>query len=627
MNCKSLLIIRVLLMVAAQTSFAQSLELKNNYFYIDGEKFFVKGIGYEASALPGQVPWEKTFNPTQLHYDIPRIISAGYNTIRTWAHFTEEELAILSEYDIKIIMGIWIDPHGDFSDPNFINQAKNIVSNVLSYSKNYDNIIAYVIMNEPLPEAVFNAGLEESISLWKSLIEIINNAHPSRPVSIANTPIGTYIGQQNFDFSAFNVYIYNPVTVNHLHGYRDFTSYLKELTPDNIPLIITEYGLSVSPTGPGNWGYGGNSLTEQQDGIIHMYKSLVDGGASGSCVFIYSDGWWKADNEFVHDDAAEEWFGLIEYTALSDTRGTERPAWGAVKNFQSAIITQPQSSEIYNTQVPIELFLSDTIDRIEIWLDSSLVYNTTIGADYWVDTLIIDSVTIKDALLEFRCFDSNSNLVKSEKKSILITKELITLPSLEIEIKNANFWSEGNVQVDYLIDKTGQLTCDPTIDYVYYPHDGFQYGNSYHFSSEDPSYILSSNHSISNHINVITIGAALDASYGNFKKRIFNQGTYIRSSTSSDRYIQLSETVAQLSIFPNPANYETSIGMYLAEPSELHIELLDISGRQVKTIAHGMFNAGQQEFQTNVAELTTGIYLCRYNVNQKSSVVKLLITD
>jgi hypothetical protein len=425
MNCKSLLIIRVLLMVAAQTSFAQSLELKNNYFYIDGEKFFVKGIGYEASALPGQVPWEKTFNPTQLHYDIPRIISAGYNTIRTWAHFTEEELAILSEYDIKIIMGIWIDPHGDFSDPNFINQAKNIVSNVLSYSKNYDNIIAYVIMNEPLPEAVFNAGLEESISLWKSLIEIINNAHPSRPVSIANTPIGTYIGQQNFDFSAFNVYIYNPVTVNHLHGYRDFTSYLKELTPDNIPLIITEYGLSVSPTGPGNWGYGGNSLTEQQDGIIHMYKSLVDGGASGSCVFIYSDGWWKADNEFVHDDAAEEWFGLIEYTALSDTRGTERPAWGAVKNFQSAIITQPQSSEIYNTQVPIELFLSDTIDRIEIWLDSSLVYNTTIGADYWVDTLIIDSVTIKDALLEFRCFDSNSNLVKSEKKAFLLRRSLL----------------------------------------------------------------------------------------------------------------------------------------------------------------------------------------------------------
>ena len=86
-------------------------------------------------------------------------------------------------------------------------------------------------------------------------------------------------------------------------------------------MIITEYGLSVSPTGPGGWGYGGNSLSEQESGDVYMYKSLVDGGANGACIFNYSDGWWKADDEFVHSDLPEEWFGLIEYSSLSDKQG------------------------------------------------------------------------------------------------------------------------------------------------------------------------------------------------------------------------------------------------------------------------------------------------------------------
>ena len=127
----------------------QQVEIKDQFFFLDGEKFFIKGIGYEVGALPGEVPWEKEFNPNQLHFDIQRILSGGFNTIRTWAPFIEQELQVLDQYDLKIIMGIWIDPHADFSDPQFNYQAKTIVSDVLSYSKKYDQIIAYLIMNEP----------------------------------------------------------------------------------------------------------------------------------------------------------------------------------------------------------------------------------------------------------------------------------------------------------------------------------------------------------------------------------------------------------------------------------------------------------------------------------------------
>ncbi|MEJ2595939.1 MAG: hypothetical protein P8100_12635, partial [bacterium] len=175
------------------------------------------------------------------------------------------DLELLEGYDIKIIMGIWIDPHGDFADPVFVNEAKNIVNDVLDYSANYGNIIAYLIMNEPLPETVFAAGYDETADLWNGLIDIIHERHPGRPVSIANTSNGTYIDPGIFDFSAFNVYIYNPVTVNYLHGYRDYAAYLRKRDTSDHPLVYTEYGLSVSPSGPGNWGYGGNSLTEQTE--------------------------------------------------------------------------------------------------------------------------------------------------------------------------------------------------------------------------------------------------------------------------------------------------------------------------------------------------------------------------
>ncbi|MEI7980080.1 MAG: hypothetical protein WCI71_00410 [Bacteroidota bacterium] len=84
---------------------AQQVEVKNNSFYIDGQKFFVKGIGYEAGAIPGMLPWERTFDPDLLRFDMNRIRAGGFNTIRTWAQFTARELDVIQEYDIK---SLWV---------------------------------------------------------------------------------------------------------------------------------------------------------------------------------------------------------------------------------------------------------------------------------------------------------------------------------------------------------------------------------------------------------------------------------------------------------------------------------------------------------------------------------------
>ena len=606
----------------AQFSSSPDVEVKNNSFYIDGKKFFIKGIGYEIGALPGELPNERKFNPDQLHFDIRRILSGGFNTIRTWAAFTEQELEVLRQYDIKIIMGIWIDPAGDFSNTQFVDNAKTIVNDVLSYSKNYNNIIGYLIMNEPHPTAVLGAGYQHTVNLWTELVNIIHSQHPNRPVSIANTPNGTYIHPHIFDFSAYNVYIYNPVTVNYLHGYRNHIDYLQQLNSSDHPLIITEYGLSVSPTGPGGWGYGGNSLSEQESGDVYMYKSLVDGGANGACIFNYSDGWWKADDEFVHSDLPEEWFGLIEYSSLSDKQGHERPVWKAIRDFQSAIIAQPRSEEIYIDKVPVEIFFNDTIKKIKVLLEDKLIYQRDMTDDYLLDTLEINYKDVKDVRLVFNCYDDKNNLIKTEEKSILITATELTLPTLQLSV-NSNCWQPNQVNVTYKVTKSTDFTVSPTFDYVYYPHIGFDYGQKFSSIIGNQNQVeISGRHSISGNIDVFTVGAAFNIYYNGFQKRIFNQMTISRHdlSTGVEENTFVESSLA-IRILGDPHSGSLTLVSY-ADLQLSHVEVVGINGQVIAA-----YRAESSRLELPVGTLAKGLYLVRaYDMEGRYTTCKMLLT-
>lgn len=606
----------------AQFSSSPDVEVKNNSFYIDGKKFFIKGIGYEIGALPGELPNERKFNPDQLHFDIRRILSGGFNTIRTWAAFTEQELEVLRQYDIKIIMGIWIDPAGDFSNTQFVDNAKTIVNDVLSYSKNYNNIIGYLIMNEPHPTAVLGAGYQHTVNLWTELVNIIHSQHPNRSVSIANTPNGTYIHPHIFDFSAYNVYIYNPVTVNYLHGYRNHIDYLQQLNSSDHPLIITEYGLSVSPTGPGGWGYGGNSLSEQESGDVYMYKSLVDGGANGACIFNYSDGWWKADDEFVHSDLPEEWFGLIEYSSLSDKQGHERPVWKAIRDFQSAIIAQPRSEEIYIDKVPVEIFFNDTIKKIKVLLEDKLIYQRDMTDDYLLDTLEIDYKDVKDVRLVFNCYDDKNNLIKTEEKSILITATELTLPTLQLSV-NSNCWQTNQVNVTYKVTKSTDFTVSPTFDYVYYPHIGFDYGQKFSSIIGNQNQVeISGRHSISGNIDVFTVGAAFNIYYNGFQKRIFNQMTISRhdlnTGVEENTFVESSLAIR---ILGDPHSGSLTLVSY-ADLQLSHVEVVGINGQVIAA-----YRAESSRLELPVGTLAKGLYLVRaYDMEGRYTTCKMLLT-
>ncbi|MBK8556748.1 MAG: hypothetical protein IPL65_13695 [Lewinellaceae bacterium] len=92
---------------------------------------------------------------------------------------------------------------------------------------------------------------------------------------------------------------------------------------------------------------------------------------------------------------------------------------------------------------------------------------------------VLNVTAIKDALLQFRCFDNGGNLVKTEEKNILLTPSALVLPSIQINMLNSDFWQTGNVNVQYLVDRSGSVfTSDNNLNTIFYPHIGFDYGQN-----------------------------------------------------------------------------------------------------------------------------------------------------
>jgi len=225
------------------------LEIKNGWYYLNGQKFFVNALGYEIGARPGQHPYQKRYSePQRVKNDMKVIKEAGFNAVRTWSELYEEELKMVQGSGLKIVFGIGIKPEQDFSDPEIVDEYMSIVKNVLSYSKNYDCIITYLIMNEPMPQHIQKVGAQATVDLWMKMRDLIHLEHPGIPVTISgNSAITEFVDMNVFDIYAYNSYDYDGF--NYTHGYSNACRILPDMNGQGKPLLLTEFGLSVSREG------------------------------------------------------------------------------------------------------------------------------------------------------------------------------------------------------------------------------------------------------------------------------------------------------------------------------------------------------------------------------------------
>ena len=452
------------------------------------------------------------------------IKEAGFNAVRTWSELFEDELKVVQESGLKIIFGIGIKPEQDFSDPKIVDEYMTIVKNVLSYSKNYDCIITYLVMNEPMPQHIQKVGAQATVDLWKKMRDLIHIEHSGIQVTISgNSAITEFVDMNVFDIYAYNSYDYDGF--NYTHGYTNACKILPEMNGQGKPLLITEFGLSVSRDG-GDSRYGGNTLIEQMEILPWYYRQLLDAGAAGACPFYYADGWWKGGEPAKHNDTPEEWFGFWGYRDLEDTIGYPRPVWNEMKKYNNAIISSPKNQMFYKNEVPLEIFLHPDVKSMNVLYNDRIIYSQKdITNNYLKDLIPFAETDLTDCELIFEFYDENNEILKLESIIILIGEKEVEWPKVTITTPLKNIKDNKEINIEIKLENNSVFTLDKEVRYLFSTHIGWSRGErrSWTINSELQNQSFKDSYTLSEESPLVGLYVGTEITYGKFVKTIHDQ--------------------------------------------------------------------------------------------------------
>ncbi|MGD9210987.1 MAG: hypothetical protein PVI90_09420 [Desulfobacteraceae bacterium] len=128
------------------------------------------------------------------------------------------------------------------------------------------------------------------------------------------------------DLICLNIYTYaNGVRTSPKGSVTGTTyqGYLEQLAREmNLPILITQVGLSTSPINPKPWvpGWGGHKVADVPKAFRSVWKDLHTAeGREKYCGLVFfelNDEWWKSGEDETdfnqHEPDPEEWFGIYE---------------------------------------------------------------------------------------------------------------------------------------------------------------------------------------------------------------------------------------------------------------------------------------------------------------------------
>ncbi|MCK5148521.1 PQQ-binding-like beta-propeller repeat protein [bacterium] len=77
--------------------------------------------------------------------------------------------------------------------------------------------------------------------------------------------------------------------------------------------------------------------------------------------------------------------------------------------------------------------------------------------------------------------------------------------------------------------------------------------------------------------------------------------------------------------YPNPFNAMTAMHCQIPQKGQLSIEIFDIQGRRIKTLANFEVNPGWHKFSWDATDLASGVYFCRLTFGEQVLVRKLML--
>ncbi len=335
-----------------------------NHILKDGQPFEIRAVVY-VPGYPGHLPWdtetawslpEKLRN--SIDRDLAQIADMGANTVRLWGAPRYAYEAIAEVGTLHFIQTLWVDTEvGDLHDPGFKESTRAYFRSVIdrihgAFPDGSAPLVAYLVGNELSERTILatnaahpdldrydglyvqtTAGLNATEVFLAEMADyvkgyekdqygvthLVSYANQIRTADLIDTPF--------LDFRSHNVYPYDipylrPGTAPGSASGTLTQGWMEELKMrhSGIPLLVTETGLSVSPNaphvGPPNYGYGGNTESEQATGLLRALEdvSTARDPLAGIVVHELLDAWWKfgLEDSFTQDpDDVEEWFGLV----------------------------------------------------------------------------------------------------------------------------------------------------------------------------------------------------------------------------------------------------------------------------------------------------------------------------
>jgi GT2 family glycosyltransferase len=285
----------------------ETVELSGRFFFLDGEKFFLKGVTYGPFSPSGQgVPFP---DRARVEVDFALMTELGANCLRTFTPPPEWLLDIAAAYGLRVMIGIPWAQHISFLDSKRTQaEIRDTIARTVAVSKDHPAAFSYLVGNEIPPEIVRWYGSDRVRGFLRDLVDSARNVAPESFISYANFPSTEYLEIDFVDFVAFNVYLH------HEADFRRYLFHLHNLAGDR-PLVLTEVGIDSMRQGP----------SFQAKTLSWQLRAGFETGVAGTVIFSWTDDWhaYSGPEGFQVEDWA---FGLV------DRNRRQKPAFWAVKD-------------------------------------------------------------------------------------------------------------------------------------------------------------------------------------------------------------------------------------------------------------------------------------------------------
>jgi len=126
----------------------------------------------------------------------------------------------------------------------------------------------------------------------------------------------------------------------------------------------------------------------------------------------------------------------------------------------------------------------------------------------------------------------------------------------------------------------------------------------------------------------IYVGALVEADYPNVKSRILGQVLCdfgITCAGVDDGKLAIPTAYSVGPAFPNPFNPTTDVRFELPEDTEITLDVFDIAGKKIATIASGHFSAGVHTVTWDAGDSPSGVYFYRLTADEFTGCGKVIL--